>query len=67
MNTILNLNSNELNKFIDDDVLVICINYTIDEFNKIKSENYLNTEQYKFGSLKNITKLFLILNLKKKM
>lgn len=62
MNTILNLNSNELNKLIDDDVLVICINYTIDEFNKMKSENYLNTEQYKFGSLKKYNKI--IFNIK---
>jgi len=35
---ILNLNSKDFNKMLDDKTAVICINYTVDEFNNIMIE-----------------------------
>lgn len=65
MNIILNLNNSELNKFVDDDVLVICINYTMKEFNNMERKNYVIAEQNKFYLLKKYNKIIFNIKFKK--
>ncbi len=62
MNSILNLNINELNNIVDKDTLIICINYSKNEFNSIKKENYLNAKNYQFTLIKKYNKI--IFNIK---
>lgn len=67
MSLIKNHNINELKNIVNDNVLVICINYIKDEFKNIKKENYLNANKYNLLMLKNMIDLFLILNSAMKM
>ena len=47
----------EFDKRINNDVLIICINYTTNEFNNIKKTNYLNADGYNWLILKKYNKI----------